>query len=96
MPGGPPRAQTAVGGIFRRTKEQRVLDKMKDMAGNVAGGGGMQDMLKGINFPASKDEVINQLQQKGVPSQVLDQLRGDTSQQFNRAEDVMAKVQQTF
>ena len=69
------------------------MDQMKDMASNLAGSGQIQDMLKGINFPVSKDELVNQLQQRGVPSQVLDQLRGDTTQQFNSAQDVMAKVQ---
>lgn len=69
------------------------MDKMQDMAGDIAGAGQMQDMLKDIKYPASKDELINQLQQKGVPSQMLDKLRGDPTQQFNSAQDVVTKVQ---
>ena len=70
------------------------MDQMKDMAGDMPGAGQMQDMLKDIKYPASKDELINQLQQKGMPSQMLDQLRGVNTQQFSSAQDVVTKVQQ--
>lgn len=65
------------------------MDKIKGMMGDSAG---LQDQLKDINFPASKDEVLRQLEQKGVPSQVIDRVRDADTSQFASAEEVMAKI----
>lgn len=65
------------------------MDKIKGMMGDSAG---LQDQLKDINFPASKDEVLRQLEQKGVPSQVIDRVRDADTSQFDSAEEVMAKI----
>ncbi|HYH12022.1 MAG TPA: DUF2795 domain-containing protein [Thermomicrobiales bacterium] len=65
------------------------MDKLKDMAGDFSG---LQDQLKGIDFPASKDEVLRQLEQKGVPSQVIDKVRSADTSQFDSVDEVMAKV----
>lgn len=65
------------------------MDKIKGMMGDSAG---LQDQLKDINFPASKDEVLRQLEQKGVPSQVIDKVRDADTSQFASAEEVMAKM----
>lgn len=65
------------------------MDKIKGMMGDSAG---LQDQLKDINFPASKDEVLRQLEQKGVPSQVIDRVRDADTSQFASAEEVMAKM----
>ena len=65
------------------------MDRLKDMASNA---GGLGDQLKGINFPISKDDLVNQLSQKGVPSQVTDRLKGASTDQFTSQDDVMDKV----
>lgn len=67
------------------------MDKMKEMAGNM-GSGQIKETLQGMHFPANKDQVINELQQRGVPSQVTDQLRKIDTKQFSSADDVMSKV----
>lgn len=70
-------------------KGQMTMDKLKGMAGDFSG---IQDQLKDINFPASKDEVLRQLEQKGVPSQVLDKVRNADTSQFDSVDEVMAKI----
>lgn len=65
------------------------MDKLKNMGGDAMG---LKDQLKDIQFPAGKDEVASQLEQKGAPSQVVDKVRNADTSQFNSADDVMSKV----
>jgi hypothetical protein len=69
------------------------MDQMKDMAGDAMSSGNLQDTLKSIKYPASKDEVINQLQQKGAPSQIVDKLRSVDMSKFNTPQEVISQVQ---
>lgn len=69
------------------------MDRLKDMAGNA---GGIGDMLKGIDFPIQKDQLISQLSQKGAPSQITDKLQGADTDQFQSQDDVMSKVKGLF
>lgn len=65
------------------------MDKIKGMVGDA---GGLKDKLDGINFPVQKNQLVSQLQQKGVPSQVTDQLNKVDTDQFQSKDDVMSKV----
>ncbi len=65
------------------------MDRIKDLAGDA---GGMGDMLKGIDFPIGRDELISLLEQKGVPSQVTDRLKGDNTDQYQSQDDVTSKI----
>ena len=67
------------------------MDKFKDKANDLMGSG-IGSQLKDINFPASKDEVLRQLEQKGVPSQVLDKVRNADTSQFDSVDDLKKKV----
>lgn len=67
------------------------MDKFKKMANDVMGSG-IADQLKDINFPCSKDELLSQLEQKGVPSQILDKVRSVDTSQFDSVDDVKNKV----
>ncbi len=67
------------------------MDKLKNMASD-AQGGGIDSQLKDISFPASKDQVISQLEQKGVPGQVLDKVRSADTSQFDSPDDLKSKV----
>jgi hypothetical protein len=70
-----------------------MLDKAKDMISQAGGGGDIMQQLQGINFPASKDEVVSQLQQNGAEGGMVDQVRNAATERFNGPEDVMAAVQ---
>lgn len=67
------------------------MDKFKNMASDAMGSG-VDQHLKDINFPASKEQVVSQLEQKGVPSQVLDKVRNVDASQFSSVDDLKSKV----
>lgn len=67
------------------------MDKFKQMAGDAMNSG-IGSQLKDINFPCSKDELLAQLEQKGVPSQVLDRVRDADTSQFNSASEVRDRI----
>jgi hypothetical protein len=67
------------------------VDRHKNL-GNQFGGDQVKEQLQGIQSPASKDEVIRQLEQKGVPGMVTDKLRDLDTSQFDSADEVVAKV----
>lgn len=67
------------------------MDKFKKMKDDVMGSG-VGKQLEGINFPCSKDELLSQLEKKGVPSQIRDKVRDVDTSQFDSVEDVKKKV----
>lgn len=67
------------------------MDEFKQMAGDAMNSG-IGSQLKDINFPCSKDELLAQLEQKGVPSQVLDRVRDADTSQFNNASEVRDRI----
>jgi hypothetical protein len=52
----------------------------------------LQQLLPNVNFPASKDEVISDLQSNDAPQEVLDQVRNSTKDTFNSADEVLQTV----
>jgi hypothetical protein len=67
------------------------MDQFKNKASDAMGSG-IGDHLKDLNFPASKDDVVRQLEQKGVPSQVLDKVRNVDTSKFDSVDDLKQKV----
>ena len=67
------------------------MDRLKGMADQF-GSDQIKDRLQGIQFPASKEQVLSQLEQKGVPSQALDRLRDVDASQFDSADDVVSRL----
>lgn len=65
------------------------MDKVKSFVNNQ---GDLKNKLEGIQFPASKDEVLKQLQQRGVPSPIIDKLKNVDTSRFDSVNDVMAKL----
>jgi hypothetical protein len=65
------------------------MDRLKNMGGDL---GGIGDHLKGIDFPIQKDQLVSQLEQKGVPSMITDKLKGADTDQFQDADDVKSKI----
>lgn len=67
------------------------MDNFKKMAGDAMGSG-IDQHLKDIDFPASKDQVLDQLKQKGVPGQILDKVRNVNTDRFGSLDELKSKV----
>ena len=55
--------------------------------------GQLQQQLPNVNFPASKDEVLSDLQSNNAPQEVVDQVRTSSKDNFNSADEVLQTVQ---
>lgn len=49
----------------------------------------VEKYLKGIDFPASKDDLISKARANGAPEEVCDIIEGLSSDNFNSPIDVM-------
>jgi hypothetical protein len=54
----------------------------------------VQKVLKGVQFPASKQELVRVAQQNRVPDPILDKIRSLPADQFGGPQDVIQAVQQ--
>jgi hypothetical protein len=52
----------------------------------------LQQYLPNLNFPASKDEVISEVQNNDAPQEVVDQIRNSSKDTFNNADEVLQTV----
>ena len=55
--------------------------------------GQLQQYLPNVNFPASKDEVLSDLQSNNAPQEMVDQVRNSVKDTFNSADEVLQTVQ---
>ena len=55
--------------------------------------GQLQQLLPKVNFPATKDEVLSDLQSNDAPQVVLDKVRNSRKETFNSADEVLQTVQ---
>jgi hypothetical protein len=55
--------------------------------------GQLQQLLPNVNFPASKEEVLSDLQSNNAPQEVVDQVRNSGKDTFNNADEVLQTVQ---
>jgi hypothetical protein len=55
--------------------------------------GQLQQQMPNVNFPASKDEVLSDLQSNNAPQEVVDQVRNSSKDNFNSADEVLQTVQ---
>jgi Protein of unknown function (DUF2795) len=60
--------------------------------GNL-GLGQLQQLLPDVDFPASKDEVLSDLQNNDAPQEVVDQVRNSSKDTFNSADELLQTVQ---
>ena len=54
--------------------------------------GQLQQYLPNLDFPASKDEVVNQVQNNGAPQEVVDGIKNSGTETFNSADEVLQAV----
>ena len=52
----------------------------------------LQQYLPNMDFPAGKDEVVNQVQNNGAPQEVVDSVKNSSTETFNSADDVLQAV----
>ncbi len=55
--------------------------------------GQLQQYMPNMNFPASKDEVISEVQNNDAPQDVVDQIKNSSTDSFNNADEVLQTVQ---
>ena len=54
--------------------------------------GQLQQYLPNMDFPAGKDEVVNQIQNNGAPQEVIDSVKNSGTENFNSADEVLQAV----
>jgi hypothetical protein len=69
-----------------------VMENITNKASSMTNMGNLQNLIGDLKFPASKDQVLSQLQQKGAPSQVTDKLKNLDISQFTSADDLKSKL----
>ena len=52
----------------------------------------LQQFLPNLDFPAGKDEVVNQVQNNGAPQEVINAIQNSSTQTFNSADEVLQAV----
>jgi hypothetical protein len=72
-----------------------MFDKVKNAASNLGDLGDVGDMkqyVEGIRFPASKDEIISQLQASGAQDDLIAKVRDVGQEQFKDQNDLLSSV----
>ena len=52
----------------------------------------LQQLLPNVNFPATKDEVLSDLQSNDAPQEVVDQVSNSSKDTFNSADELLQTV----
>ena len=52
----------------------------------------MQKYLKGVDYPASKDDLVSKAESNSAPSEVVDQLKGMSKDSFDGPNAVVEAV----
>jgi hypothetical protein len=73
-----------------RRNENMGLGNLGDL-GNLDLGQ-LQQYLPNLNFPASKDEVVSEVQNNNAPQEVVDQIKNSSTDTFNNADEVLQTV----
>jgi len=68
------------------------MENITNKASSMTNMGDLQSLIGDIKFPASKDQIVSQLQQKGAPSQVTDKLKNLDVSQFSSADELKSKL----
>jgi hypothetical protein len=55
--------------------------------------GQLQQYMPNMSFPASKDDVLAEVQNNDAPQEVVDQIKNSSNDSFNSADDVLQTVQ---
>jgi hypothetical protein len=64
-----------------------VMDKVRGLMGS-----GVSDQFKDIKFPCTKEELLVQLEKKGVPGQIVNKIRKVDTTRYDSLEDLKTKA----
>lgn len=67
------------------------MDNLKNKIGEMMGGK-VDEQLNNLNPPSDQDEVVQQLEEKSVPSQVTDKVRELDTSQLPNVNDLTSKL----
>lgn len=68
---------------------------LKGMASNIMSSGKIQEFLQGLNFPISKQELINKIREKGADNNIMSSLQKMTDKQYQTPADVVDEFRKT-
>jgi hypothetical protein len=54
--------------------------------------GQLTQYLPNLDFPASKDEVVSEVQNNNAPQEVVDQIKNSSTDTFNNTQEVLETV----
>ena len=54
--------------------------------------GQLQQFLPNMDFPASKDEVVSEIQNNGAPQELIDGVKNSGTETFNSADEITQAV----
>jgi len=75
----------------RDQKQGSSGNKGQDRVSPVA----IEKAIKGLDFPASKDDLVRQAQRNNAPQDVMEKIRGLPGNTFNRPTDLTRALGQT-
>lgn len=67
------------------------MDKFKNMASDAMNSQ-LADKVKDIDFPITKENLLNELEKKGVPKQIVEKIRGIDTSRFESYQDLKQKA----
>jgi len=70
----------------------KTMENITNKASSMTNMGNLQNLIGDLKFPASKDQIVSQLQQKGAPSQITDKLKNLNVRQFSSADELKSKL----
>jgi len=54
--------------------------------------GQLQQFMPNLDFPASKDQIVSEVQNNGAPQEVIDGVKNSGTESFNSADEVLQAV----
>jgi hypothetical protein len=86
--------RNVLGVLRKREREEHEnmgLGNLGDSLDNL-GLDQLTQYLPNLDFPASKDEVVSEVQNNNAPQEVIDQLKNSSTDTFNNSQEVLETV----
>jgi hypothetical protein len=86
--------RNVLGVLRKREREEHEnmgLGNLGDSLDNL-GLDQLTQYLPNLDFPASKDEVVSEVQNNNAPQEIIDQLKNSSTDTFNNSQEVLETV----